>query len=535
MEFPENSSHDAIPTLIVEHTSRWQSFTENFRDALSSPKQPASQAASSSPGQFWSDVFVNRPLPWWHFVVSISCHLFAIALLLVLSRLIAVQPHAVSGLKFDESQVIYYQAADLPPLDTRRKAPQRSNSKADRGLARQAIISVPPESDNRSQTVVTPPNVRIRHRVRMPNMVEWTGQPQLPISPPPLIPASKIARITPRVESAVIAPPPQASFTEKARLVEAVETSIVAPPPEMETASARPIGSLDFGPSAIVAPAPQLTLPEQRAIPRSLRSGARARVIAPPPAVSSGYSGGRNRIIALNLHPTMATPASLPAGNRRGSFAATPEGKVSASGAPGSSHGDGHEVANGSEGTSGKSGSVPAGLYVASAVNPRLLASVSLPRVAGSRKPLTLDNESRLPEAERAVFSGRKFYALRLSMPNLNSGGGSWVIRFAELDKTASGENLSAPYATRQVDPAYPLQLMQQNIGGTEILYAVIHADGSVGQIKVLRSVDGRLDRFASQAVSQWTFQPAMENGKPVDVEATFEIPFRPAVTGSNF
>ena len=88
-----------------------------------------------------------------------------------------------------------------------------------------------------------------------------------------------------------------------------------------------------------------------------------------------------------------------------------------------------------------------------------------------------------------------------------------------------SGANSAA---TRKVDPAYPLQLMRENVSGTVILYAIIHADGTVGNVRVLRGVDDRLDQFASQAIAQWQFQPAMKNGTPVDVEATFQIPFPP-------
>jgi protein TonB len=72
---------------------------------------------------------------------------------------------------------------------------------------------------------------------------------------------------------------------------------------------------------------------------------------------------------------------------------------------------------------------------------------------------------------------------------------------------------------------------MRENVGGTVILYAIIRADGTIGNVRVLRSVDERLDRFASQAIAQWKFQPATKNGSPVDVEATFQIPFRPART----
>jgi TonB family protein len=164
---------------------------------------------------------------------------------------------------------------------------------------------------------------------------------------------------------------------------------------------------------------------------------------------------------------------------------------------------------------------------------------------------LQADNDSKLSDVERAVFGNRKFYSLSLNMPNLNSASGSWIIRFAALkpDSTpsslaaraaaagdssstaassAAASDLSAPVATRKVDPAYPLELMRKNVAGTVILYAVIHADGTVGSVRVLRSVDDQLDQFASQAIAKWQFQPATKNGSAVDVEATFWIPFRP-------
>jgi TonB family protein len=89
--------------------------------------------------------------------------------------------------------------------------------------------------------------------------------------------------------------------------------------------------------------------------------------------------------------------------------------------------------------------------------------------------------------------------------------------------------------ATRKVDPAYPLELMKQNVSGTVILHAVILADGTVGTVRVLRSIDDRLDQFASDAIAKWQFQPAMKDGSPVAVEATFWIPFRPAKMKSDF
>ncbi len=180
-------------------------------------------------------------------------------------------------------------------------------------------------------------------------------------------------------------------------------------------------------------------------------------------------------------------------------------------------------------------------------VNPNLAASVNPPRVTSApSRPLQPGDSAKLSEAERAVFGSRKFYSVSLNMPNLNSAGGSWVIRFAELNHDSGrhgssnsdappADELSQPMATRKVDPKYPLQLMRENVSGTVILYAVIHADGTVGSVRVLRGVDDRIDQFASQAIAQWQFQPATKNGAAVDVEATFQIPFRPSRVGSSF
>jgi TonB family protein len=134
---------------------------------------------------------------------------------------------------------------------------------------------------------------------------------------------------------------------------------------------------------------------------------------------------------------------------------------------------------------------------------------------------------------ERQVFGDRKSYSMVLNMPNLNSGGGSWVIRFAELKESAavaSGE-LVAPEATHKVDPGYPMELMRENVKGTVTLYAVIHRDGHVSDVRVLDSPDDRLDSFAQAALTRWGFRPAMKNGVPVAIQAVIKIPFRPGRT----
>jgi TonB family protein len=120
-------------------------------------------------------------------------------------------------------------------------------------------------------------------------------------------------------------------------------------------------------------------------------------------------------------------------------------------------------------------------------------------------------------------------------MPNLNSSGGSWVIRFAELSNSRDKGDLAAPVAVQKVDPAYPLELMRRNVQGTVTLYAIIRSDGSVGEVRVLQGVDDRLDAYARAALTHWRFQPATKNGNAVDLEAVVAIPFRVSRTRSGF
>ncbi len=594
-----------VPRLLVELPSWRKTFLNNVRDFVSPPAQAPLQLRSA-PAPFWHDVFVKRELPWEGLIRSSGVHLVACGLILGLTHLFAVQPQAVTTPAFDHSQVIYYNAPqDLPPLDTRSET-SAAPRKADSEFSKQPVISVPAEAENREQTIVTPPKIKLQRETRIPNIVAWSDtskKPQLEVPPAPLTPAAEITRIAPRLNDTTVAPPPDAARLNRQRNSTTMQNSVVAPPPDVRAANNTPLGfsplqpavvapppSLDnatsrlsditIARSAVIAPAPQFPVEAQRSLPggRPGSAGALATQVVPPPpsmgtSSNSGASSGvPGRVIALNLHPAVGAPPDPPAGNRRGTFAATPEGHAGASGAPGSVAGnsavsDPHGKASGKgDGATSHKGSsdLPAGLYVgntaektsavagnpgnstANSVNPNLIANVTRPRVTTApSRPMQPDSAAKLSEAERTVFGNRRFYSVSLNMPNLNSAGGSWVIRFAELrrdsvdpihrDENAATVDLSQPMATRKVDPAYPTQLMRENVAGTVILYAIIHADGSVDSVRILQGADERLNRFASEAVAQWKFDPATKNGAPVDVEATFRIPFKPAKMGSNF
>jgi TonB family protein len=154
------------------------------------------------------------------------------------------------------------------------------------------------------------------------------------------------------------------------------------------------------------------------------------------------------------------------------------------------------------------------------------VASATAPRVGGGKTAAPLADD-KVTDVDRQVFGGRRIYSMTSNTPNLNSSTGSWVIRFAELKAGQKPGNLSAPDAIQKSDPGYPIELMRDNVQGTVTLYAIIHADGSVGEIRVLTSPDDRLDALAKTALARWKFRPAIKDGQPVALEAVVIIPFR--------
>jgi TonB family protein len=576
LEKTESPAPDLRLLIVAEPWSRV--FLRNLRDLLN-PRELPPLYIESAPAAFWPDVFVHRKLPWRRFFQSGAYHVLVLVAICEGSQFLALQPHAVPQLPFTHPDVVYYTPSEyVQPIDTRRPdsvLPKNAHPE----YSAQPVISVPPEADNRSQTIVAPPRLHLPQDVALPNIVALSGAPQLPIAPAPAVPVSEISRLAPDMDRSIIAPPPavemnvqQNSPVASQQSLQAPHPAVIAPPPALDTSSNRRLGELNIGRSAVIAPAPQLSVDEQRTLPRERSAALRARspqVVAPPPTLgASRRSRSGGGMIALSLHPAVGAPPDPPAGNRRGNFAATPEGHRGASGATGTTASVNSAGVAGS-GNAKVNGNLPSGLYVVKAsennspvagdpaqkksntnyVNQNLIASARPSRMSRTAEPAS---ENKLSEPERAVFGNRKVYSLSLNMPNLNSAGGSWIVRFAALKPdvspaaaaAASGnpsaaqppsEDLSSPVATRKVDPAYPLELMRQNVAGTVILYGVIRADGTVANVRVLRSVDDRLDGFASEAIAKWQFQPATKNGAAVDVEATFWIPFRPGRARSNF
>jgi TonB family protein len=90
------------------------------------------------------------------------------------------------------------------------------------------------------------------------------------------------------------------------------------------------------------------------------------------------------------------------------------------------------------------------------------------------------------------------------------------------------GDGVSLPRVTRQVKADYTNEARDQRIEGTVVMDIVVLDDGSVGDVKITRSVDAvyGLDANAIKAMKQWQFEPGKKDDKPVAVGVTVEMTF---------
>jgi protein TonB len=88
------------------------------------------------------------------------------------------------------------------------------------------------------------------------------------------------------------------------------------------------------------------------------------------------------------------------------------------------------------------------------------------------------------------------------------------------------GGGISAPQAISAPDPDYTEEARRAKKQGTCVLWLIVDAAGRPRDIKVVRGLGLGLDAKALEAVQQWRFQPALKDGKPVDVQISVEVEF---------
>jgi TonB family protein len=355
----------------------------------------------------------------------------------------------------------------------------------------------------------------------------------------------------------VVQPPPSLDPNKlNQRRIDIGNPAIVPPPPTIDQAKLN-LRQLTIPSAGVVQPPPAIENARQPAGGAAARQlaaqfGGPVAALPPPPSMEPGMTSraAANQLIALSVNPAdIKAPVELPRGSRSGEFAVGPEGKPGASGAP-EIKSSGTANPSSTSATTGRTSTLPPGIVVApppaGAQPSSTIAGTPLPgKPANQPSLLAMARLSAMPDiarrpspgasvidspkiAEDKVFGNKKSYSMVLNMPNLTSAGGSWVIHFAQLDEDDHDKSdVSAPVATLKVDPAYPAALRRELIEGTVVLYAVIRKDGTVSDVRILRSVQNQLDESARNALLHWHFNPGTKKGSAVDLEAVVQVPFK--------
>jgi protein TonB len=91
------------------------------------------------------------------------------------------------------------------------------------------------------------------------------------------------------------------------------------------------------------------------------------------------------------------------------------------------------------------------------------------------------------------------------------------------------GNGITSPRILSQPKPNYTAEAMRAKIQGVVWLEAVVMPDGSVGDVRVTRSLDPTfgLDKEAERTVKLWRFAPGTNRlGEPVPVIVAIEMSF---------
>jgi protein TonB len=488
-------------------------------------------------GDYFRDCWVERRIPkravlaaaLWHVVFLVS----PFALLTTTLR---------HNSAFDNAKLTWSgPIQDFPALEIRAAKPKLlahadpakplPPKGADAFHPRQRIVTDPVHPNHPRQTLLNSaaPQLTPKTLPDLPNIVQLQAA-AAPARPRIQISEEALAKLHPRqhrVATSPVAPPTDVPALEQQK--PAYLTLAISP-----NAPARPKLELNAGAAPRVAPRTQsgdsLPAPE---------------IGAAQPAASA--NGSPASLIALSAAPAAPKPdVQPPAGNLAARISISPEGTK-----PGAPDGSPKATAEATAASSNGGGKSPVGISISGGnPQPKTLVPASgnlkLPSSHSlSAHPDSSAQASAVPERTgppnfaalppgakpEQVFEGKRIYSLAVNTANINSDSGSWIMNFSELGSgrplQVGSNELTGLALVRKVDPKYPPELIEQNVQGEVVLYAIIRADGSVGDIQVVRSLDPQLDANAKSALSQWKFRPATKAGVPVDLEAIVHIPFK--------
>lgn len=99
--------------------------------------------------------------------------------------------------------------------------------------------------------------------------------------------------------------------------------------------------------------------------------------------------------------------------------------------------------------------------------------------------------------------------------------GGVFLAGLAEMDI------IQLPKPIHKITPTYPEKCKKEKIEGLVILEVSTDEGGNVINVRVLKHAHPRLDRAAREALVQWTYEPVLNEGKPIPVIFAVAVDFR--------
>ena len=156
-------------------------------------------------------------------------------------------------------------------------------------------------------------------------------------------------------------------------------------------------------------------------------------------------------------------------------------------------------------------------------VAPLATAPSDLRELIGVLEETQAANDSRGPGSDGSVGSGAGTGLGSGDGPGvgMGTGGGTGGGPYRP------GSGIQPPRLLREVKPEYTEAARQRNFEGDVLLEIVVRRDGSVGDVRIRRSLDAGLDERAVWAVRQWQFAPARRLGEPVEVVVQVSVEFK--------
>ena len=166
------------------------------------------------------------------------------------------------------------------------------------------------------------------------------------------------------------------------------------------------------------------------------------------------------------------------------------------------------------------------------------VAKKQAPAVSAPAQPKPADapavavNRTVLPPLNVEVVAGDKHQ-------NLHPGSNNTKVQIAKPAAPAAAAAAPAVNAAQRerlaeaIPPSYPALAQHMNVQGSVVLQALIAADGSIQNLRVL-SGPAILSSAAQQAVREWRFKPVFQNGQAVETRATITVNFTIKVADSS-